>query len=91
MVWIIQTRLRLTVCNKEVNNVTMNNLFFMQCRFHTVAWCCSISHHVYSLLNLTKSDSSVNHMTIKKERCLQSILLTFNMHYETLLQRELKG
>jgi hypothetical protein len=33
----IQTRLRLNVCNKEVNNVTMNNLFVMQCQFHIVA------------------------------------------------------
>jgi len=41
MVWIIQIMLRLNVCNKEVNNVTMNNLFVMQCQFHIVTQCSS--------------------------------------------------
>jgi hypothetical protein len=51
---------------KQVKSATMNSLFFMLCQFHTVAQSSSISNHVYSILNLTKSGSFIDHMTIKK-------------------------
>lgn len=81
MVWIIQTRLRLNVCNKEVNNVTMNNLL---CNVSSTLWSGVI--HIHYLLNLTKSDSFVNHMTIKKKKRQVPTINSFNldMHYETL-------
>lgn len=73
MVWIIQTRLRLNVCNKEVNNVTMNNLFVMQCQLHIVALCSSyiLPSQPDKVWQFCKSYDNK-----KKDRYPQSIFLT---------------
>jgi len=46
--------------------------------------------HINYLLNLTKSDSFVNHMTIKKRQVPTINSFILDMHYETLFPREVK-
>jgi len=79
--------LRLNVCNKEVNNVTMNNLFVMQCQFHIVTQCSSyiVSAQPDKVWQFCKSYDN------KKRQVPTINSFNLDMYYETLFPREVKG